>query len=41
MERAWRETIGGTMPAAGPWFELSPATSGTDGFFVAVLERER
>ncbi|HZS81224.1 MAG TPA: RsmB/NOP family class I SAM-dependent RNA methyltransferase [Stellaceae bacterium] len=35
----WRETVGGRMPAAGDTLRLTPARHGTDGFFVAVLER--
>ncbi len=35
----WRETIGGDGPAAGDTLSLTPAGHGTDGFFVAVLER--
>ena len=36
---AWTERLGDTCPAAGPCLTLSPAATGTDGFFVAVLER--
>ena len=36
---AWAETLGGRCPADGPTLTLSPATTGTDGFFAAVLER--
>jgi len=39
----WAETVaprgGGDCPADGPWLRLSPHRHGTDGFFVAVLER--
>jgi len=35
----WKETLGTTAPAGDPWLRLSPARQGTDGFFVAVLER--
>jgi 16S rRNA (cytosine967-C5)-methyltransferase len=35
----WQETIGGAMPAAGPYLRLTPARHGTDGFFVAIFER--
>jgi 16S rRNA (cytosine967-C5)-methyltransferase len=35
----WAKTVGGAMPAAGDTLRLSPAQCGTDGFFVAVLER--
>ena len=33
-------TIGGEPPAAGDMLRLSPARHGTDGFFVAVLQRK-
>ena len=35
----WAETLPGPCPATGPWLRLSPAATGTDGFFVAVLRR--
>ena len=39
----WAETItargGPACPANGPYLRLSPHRDGTDGFFVAVLER--
>ncbi|WP_119459631.1 RsmB/NOP family class I SAM-dependent RNA methyltransferase [Rhodospirillaceae bacterium SYSU D60014] len=35
----WAEVIGGACPAGGPTLALTPARNGTDGFFVAVLER--
>jgi 16S rRNA (cytosine967-C5)-methyltransferase len=35
----WAETLPGCCPAAGPYLRLSPAATGTDGFFVAVLQR--
>jgi len=34
----WAETVGGPPPPAGPCLRLSPASSGTDGFFVAILQ---
>lgn len=42
----WQETIGGTMPpdldrqadACGIGLRLSPASTGTDGFYIAILE---
>jgi 16S rRNA (cytosine967-C5)-methyltransferase len=37
--RIWRETVGGECPASGAMLRLTPARHGTDGFFVAVLER--
>lgn len=33
----WAETIGGHPPAEGDFLRLSPASTGTDGFFCAVL----
>lgn len=36
----WRETIGGEAPETGPFLRLTPARHGTDGFFVAILERQ-
>jgi 16S rRNA (cytosine967-C5)-methyltransferase len=35
----WREAIGGDCPARSSTLRLSPARHGTDGFFVAVMER--
>ena len=35
----WKETLGTAAPAGDPWLRLSSARQGTDGFFVAVLER--
>jgi 16S rRNA (cytosine967-C5)-methyltransferase len=35
----WAEAIGGNCPARGDTLRLSPARHGTDGFFVAVMER--
>ncbi|HWA43213.1 MAG TPA: RsmB/NOP family class I SAM-dependent RNA methyltransferase [Hypericibacter adhaerens] len=37
----WRTAIGGEGPAESEFLRLSPARQGTDGFFVAVLEREK
>jgi 16S rRNA (cytosine967-C5)-methyltransferase len=34
-----RETIGTPVPGAGRYLRLTPARHGTDGFFVAILER--
>src|SRR6185312_3240112 len=36
----WRAAVGGQCPAKGPMLRLTPARHGTDGFFVAVLERK-
>jgi 16S rRNA (cytosine967-C5)-methyltransferase len=35
----WLETVGGASPTADQTLQLTPAAHGTDGFFVAVLER--
>jgi 16S rRNA (cytosine967-C5)-methyltransferase len=35
----WADAIGGDCPARGETLRLSPARHGTDGFFVAVIER--
>jgi 16S rRNA (cytosine967-C5)-methyltransferase len=40
IEEVWAETVGGPPPPAGPCLRLSPASTGTDGFFCAVLERQ-
>jgi 16S rRNA (cytosine967-C5)-methyltransferase len=39
IDQVWAETIGGPPPPSGPCLRLSPASTGTDGFFCAVLER--
>jgi 16S rRNA (cytosine967-C5)-methyltransferase len=39
--RAWQETIGGHSPGGERFLRLTPARHGTDGFFVAVFERQR
>ena len=36
---AWRSAIGGDCPTRDPMLRLTPARNGTDGFFVAVMER--
>jgi 16S rRNA (cytosine967-C5)-methyltransferase len=36
----WEEVIGGEAPRPGPYLTLTPAREGTDGFFLAVLERQ-
>jgi len=38
--RAWAETIGGHSPGGGDYLRLTPARHGTDGFFVAIFERQ-
>jgi 16S rRNA (cytosine967-C5)-methyltransferase len=35
----WAETIGGAAPDTGDCLQLMPGRDGTDGFFVAVLEK--
>jgi 16S rRNA (cytosine967-C5)-methyltransferase len=37
--QVWRETIGRGLPGCGQYLRLTPARHGTDGFFVAILER--
>jgi 16S rRNA (cytosine967-C5)-methyltransferase len=37
----WRQTIGGEPPAPGDMLRLTPARHGTDGFFVAVMTRQK
>ncbi len=39
MTDVWAETLPSRCPTAGPYLRLSPASTGTDGFFVAVLQR--
>ncbi|NIA70331.1 RsmB/NOP family class I SAM-dependent RNA methyltransferase [Pelagibius litoralis] len=36
----WERVIGGAFPGDGPFLTLTPARQGTDGFFVAILQRE-
>src|SRR5262249_9069648 len=36
----WRAVMGGASPADGETLRLTPARHGTDGFFVAVLQRK-
>ncbi len=35
----WQETIGGPAPSHSPVLRLSPAATGTDGFFCAIMAR--
>jgi 16S rRNA (cytosine967-C5)-methyltransferase len=37
----WAQTIGGACPVPGPYLSLSPGRHGTDGFFAAILLRNR
>jgi len=39
IDQIWAETIGQSPSPTGPCLRLSPASTGTDGFFCAVLER--
>jgi 16S rRNA (cytosine967-C5)-methyltransferase len=39
MAGVWREAFGTDCPAEGEMLHLTPSRHGTDGFFVAVLER--
>ncbi|RDD62482.1 RsmB/NOP family class I SAM-dependent RNA methyltransferase [Ferruginivarius sediminum] len=39
IEEVWGETVGGSCPGSGSDLTLSPARHGTDGFYVAVLQR--
>ena len=38
--RVWNETIGGLSPGGERYLRLTPARHGTDGFFVAIFERQ-
>jgi 16S rRNA (cytosine967-C5)-methyltransferase len=40
IDQIWSETVGGPPPPPGPCLRLSPASTGTDGFFATVLERQ-
>jgi len=39
INRVWAETVGGPPPIEGLYLRLSPASTGTDGFFCAILRR--
>lgn len=39
METVWTQVLGTKPPGDGPFLRLTPARHGTDGFFVAILER--
>ncbi len=41
VESVWAETIGGPAPGSGPGIRFSPASTGTDGFFCGILERQK
>jgi len=38
--RVWHETIGDAVPGGDRYLRLTPAQHGTDGFFVAIFERQ-
>ena len=38
--QVWKETIGGAVPGSDRYLRLTPAQHGTDGFFVAIFERQ-
>jgi 16S rRNA (cytosine967-C5)-methyltransferase len=38
--QVWHETIGGVAPGGDHYLRLTPARHGTDGFFVAIFERQ-
>ncbi|HEX6442266.1 MAG TPA: RsmB/NOP family class I SAM-dependent RNA methyltransferase [Stellaceae bacterium] len=38
--RAWEAAIGGRCPAGEEYLRLTPARHGTDGFFLAIFERD-
>jgi len=38
--RVWRETLGGASTGGENYLQLTPAQHGTDGFFVAIFERQ-
>ena len=40
IDSVWAETVGGPPPPPGPCLRLSPASTGTDGFFCAVMEKK-
>lgn len=37
--QVWTEILPGTSPVPGPYLTFSPVRTGTDGFFIAILER--
>ena len=41
VEQVWADAIGGPCPGAGASLSLTPAQHGTDGFFIAVMERAK
>jgi len=41
IENVWAEAVGGACPGEGGSLSLTPARHGTDGFFIAVMERAK
>jgi 16S rRNA (cytosine967-C5)-methyltransferase len=41
VERVWADAVGSTCPGAGASLSLTTARHGTDGFFIAVMERAK
>jgi 16S rRNA (cytosine967-C5)-methyltransferase len=41
ISEVWAETLGGDAPCDDPYLRLTPARHGTDGFFLAVLQRRQ
>jgi 16S rRNA (cytosine967-C5)-methyltransferase len=39
VDEIWPAAVGGHCPTRGPHLHLTPASHGTDGFFVAIFER--
>ncbi|MEX0757959.1 MAG: RsmB/NOP family class I SAM-dependent RNA methyltransferase, partial [Tistlia sp.] len=40
VDAVWSARLGGAPPSEGPFLRLLPARDGTDGFFLALLERQ-
>ena len=41
ISEVWADTLGGDAPCDDPYLRLTPARHGTDGFFLAVLQRKQ
>jgi 16S rRNA (cytosine967-C5)-methyltransferase len=39
--QAWAEALGTSWPGGTEYLRLTPARHGTDGFFVAIFERQK
>jgi 16S rRNA (cytosine967-C5)-methyltransferase len=39
-DKVWQEVLGSAPPRPGPYLALTPARESTDGFFLAVLQRQ-